>query len=769
MNFEEAKIDALEFFKGDELAADTFLKKYALTSKDGKTYFESTPKQTWRRLAKAGASVEENKEYWEEKFYKIFEDFKAVPQGSIMFALGNPYQKSSASNCFVFDVDDSIESIFDTAKEMARTYSYRGGCGLDISKLRPSSALVSNAAKSSSGASSFMDFYSYVTRMMGQNGRRGALMLTIDVSHPDIEQFIKMKHDLTKVTGANVSVKLTDKFMEAVEQDQDWVATFVTEHETIERKWKARELWGMIVESATKTAEPGLLFWDNVLNNSPADSYADVGFRTTCTNPCSELPLAPYDACTLLTMNLTKYTRNDFTENSFFDEKAFLADTEIATRFLDNVKTIDSELVPLDKQKDMAQRGRRIGMGIHGLGDTLANLRIKYDSEEGIDFIGKLFEKYTKKVYATSVELGKEKGIFPIFDAEKEKDNNFLQRIGYHGVPRRNIACMTVAPTGSVGILCQTSSGIEPVFRNSYRRRTKVHNNQDIKEGAKYFVDALGDRWLEYEVYHHNVKRYIELTGNTDLPDYFVTSDQIDWEKRVRIQAAITYWLDHSCSSTINLPKGTSTDIVSKIYFEAHKSGCKGITVYVDGSRDGVLITEESSKEDFQPKSAFKRPRKIPCDIYKIQADGEKWVVLIGLVDGKPYEVFCGKPNGIEFNKVDKGYIEKEVKGKYSLHIGEDLILKDISQIFTDIQGSMTRLISTSLRHGVDIHFVVQQLEKSDGAIHSFGKAISRVLKKYIKDGTKESGSKCPSCGQESLIREEGCVKCTSCGWTKCN
>ena len=817
--FEEAKKKSLEFFNGDDLAADSFLRKYALTTKDGKKFLETTPDAMWQRMAKAGAAVEKDKSKWEKEFYEVFKDFKAVPQGSIMFALGNTYQKSSCSNCFVFEVNDSIDgegSIFRTAEEMARTYSYRGGCGLDLSPLRPTGGIVENAAKFTSGAASWMEFYSNVTRMIGINGRRGALMLTMGIDHPDIELFTKMKQDITKVTGANVSIRITDDFMKAVEQDKDWVATFKTKHETISKKWKARDLWNTIVDSATRFAEPGILFWDNIIKNSPADCYSDVGFKTICTNPCSELPLSRYDSCTLLSMNLAKYTRNDFSKDAYFDEKEFFKDVYVATRFLDNVKTIDADAVPLPQQREIAKRGRRIGMGIHGLADAMANLGIKYDSKQGVDFIDKLFEKYTKAVYGASVELAKEKGAFPAFDAKKEKGNAFLERIGFAGIPRRNIACMTLAPTGTVSIVSQSSSGIEPVFRNSYTRRKKINHDlaADYAEklhsmlgkhlptfdeklaktlaedncatleidGKTIFVDQLGDFWEEFKVYHHNAERFIAM-GNKELTDVFVTSDQIDWEKRVEIQAAITHWLDHSCSSTINLPRGTTQETVAKIYLKAWKSGCKGMTVYVDGCRDCVLITNETKEKQKADKKAsdaktgsdgttyqaIKRPAKTPCDIYSITADSEKWVVMIGTVDGKPYEVFCGKPKkGIDIGKTEHGYIEKEGRGRYSLHIGPDTILKDISDIFDGTQGALTRMLSISLRHGIDIQYLVQQLEKSDGQITSFSKAISRVLKKYIKDGVKESGAKCQQCGQESLIRQEGCVTCSSCGWSKC-
>ena len=777
-NIDEAKAASLKFFNNDELATDAFIKKYALRDKNG-NILEKTPADMWRRMAVAGASVEEDKSLWEAKFYEAFADFKAVPQGSIMFALGNKHQKSSCSNCFVFDVEDSLESIADTSKEMMRTYSYRGGCGLDISKLRPADTQVNNAAIVSSGAASFMEHFSNITRMIGINGRRGALMLTIGIDHPDIELFATMKHDLRKVTGANVSIRITDEFMKAVEADKEWVATFTTtyqvkEPQTVSRKWRARDLWKIIVDSATKTAEPGILFWDNIINNSPADCYADLGYKTICTNPCSELPLENYGACTLLSMNLAKYTKKDFEADAFFDNKSFIADVAVATRFLDNVKTIDSEMMPLPQQREHAVQSRRIGMGIHGLADAMANLSIKYDSRAGVDFIDHLFENYTKAVYASSVELAKEKGPFPLFDAKREKGHAFLERIGFAGKPRRNIACMTLAPTGTVSLISQSSSGIEPVFRNGYTRRVKISHNMEVKadETKKVYTDGLGDKWLEYEVLHHNVERYVAKVGgnNKDIPDFFVTSDQIDWKKRVEIQAVITKWLDHSCSSTVNLPKGTTAETVGNIYLEAWKSGCKGMTVYVDGCRDGVLITEEG-RDMTKPKEerqAIARPAKVPCDIYKLTADGEKWVVMVGLVNGKPYEIFCGKPKNIDIGKVEKGYIEKETKGRYSLHIGEDMILRDISDIFNETQGAMTRLVSTLLRHGVDIQFIVQQIEKSDGTIVSFTKALARVLKKYITDGVKESGAKCQECGQESLIRSEGCVKCANCGWTKC-
>jgi ribonucleoside-diphosphate reductase alpha chain len=782
MKFEDAKKEALEFFKGDKLATDVFLKKYALTNKNGTDFLESTPVHMWKRMAKAGASIEKDKERWEREFFNIFQDFKAVPGGSIMFALGNSYQKSSCSNCFVFDVKDSLDgegSIFRTAEEMARTYSYRGGCGLDISPLRPSSALVDNAAKTSSGAASFMDYYSYITRLIGINGRRGALMITMSVDHPDIELFTTMKHDSTKVTGANVSIRITDEFMKAVEKDQEWEATFKTNHETVSKKWRARALWKIIVDSATNTAEPGILFWDNIIKNSPADCYADAGFKTISTNPCSELPLAAYDACTLLSMNLQRYVRNHFKDDAYFDEKQFFKDVSVATRFLDNVKSIDSKLLPLEKQREKALAGRRIGMGMHGLADALAYLKIKYDSEQGVKWIGTLFEKYTKAVYAASVELAKEKGAFPVFNAKKEKGHPFLERIGFAGIPRRNIACMTVAPTGSVSIISQTSTGIEPHFRFTYTRKRKINHNEAVTDGMRTETNKVGEVFQLYQVDEAIATYYKSLTKHADLPGWFVSSDQIDWKKRVEIQGAITKWLDHSCSSTVNLPRGTSSDVVGKIYMEAWKSGCKGITVYVEGCRDGILVSEEETARKGSPSSnepkrgdIIVRPEKVPCDIYRITADGDHWIVAVGLVENKPYEIFCGKQKKVLIealgSKINEGYIEKVKRGQYSLHVG-GFVLNDISDLFTDTQGALTRMISTSLRHGVDIKFIVQQLEKSDGELYSFNKAISRVLKKYIAEGEKENGSTCPQCGGTDIRRQGGCPTCSDCGYSKCS
>ncbi len=765
--------DTLKFFGGDELATDVYLKKYAVTKPDG-SIIEFLPTQMWERMAVAAASVEKNPSKWQEKFYEVLSGWRAVPQGSIMFALGNPYQKSSCSNCFTIPIkDDSLEAIFDTAKEMSRTYSYRGGVGIDISPLRPAGSLVSNAARTSTGAWSFMDFYSYVTRLIGQHGRRGALMITIEDRHPDLINFITSKTNKSKITGANISVKISDAFMKAVESDDKWVMEFKTKHELIHKEMPAREIWDLLVKTATETAEPGILFWDNILKESPADCYADVGFKTTCVNPCSELPLADYDACTLLSHNLTTYTRKDFTPDAYFDFDQLEQDIHISTRFLDNIKTIDLELMPLKRQREVAAKGRRIGMGTNGLADALANLRIKYDSDEAIEFVGKLYEFFAKTVYQTSVELGKEKGVFPIFDAKKEKGHPFLERIGFAGKARRNMACLTCAPTGSLSAICQTSSGIESVFRNLYTRRRKITHNEAINiPKSQLYKDEMGDLWQEYKVVHHNVSRYLALKGlestpDVKLPKYFVESHQINWDKRIKLQSTMQKFIDHSISATVNLPVGTSPDEVKKIYEAAHRYGCKGCTVYVDQSRTGVLITNDAPAKIVKT-NAPKRPKDMQCDVHHITVKGELYFVMVGMLNNEPYEVFAGK-NGLFDSKVKTGVITKVKRGQYQATLDDETIIDNIGEHITDEQAAVTRLISLSLRHGADIKHCVSVLEKVPGDLQNFAKCIARTLKKYIPDNTKVTGFTCLSCGSDNIVRTLGCKQCLDCGWSACN
>jgi ribonucleoside-diphosphate reductase alpha chain len=784
---ELSREDTLRFFNGDKFATDTFLNKYAVTGPDG-TLEEYLPEQMWQRMAKAAASVEQNVDHWERRFLDVLNDWKAVPQGSIMFALGNPYQKSSCSNCFVIPIhEDSLEGIFDAAKEMAQTYAYRGGVGIDITPLRPDGAVVSNAARTSTGAWSYMDFYSYITRLIGQHGRRGALMLTIGDSHPDLLNFITAKTDLTKVTGANISLKISDAFMRALENDQSWTMDFSTSHEVITKQLPASEIWDLIIKCATETAEPGILFWDTIKKESPADCYADEGFETICTNPCAEIPLPAYDACTLLSMNLTKYVNNAFAENAEFDFSRFAEDVAVAVRFLDNVKEIDLNLMPLEKQREVAAKGRRIGMGTNGLGDTLANLGLKYDTDEAIEFVDKLYEFFAKTVYGASADLAKEKGAFPIFDAEKEKDNPFLNRIGMAGVPRRNIAALTCAPTGSLSTLCQTSSGVEPVFRNAYIRRRKInHNESSTVPPENLYKDAVGDLWEVYAVIHHNVNHFAKEALGVDLfessqheerkkafesiedqlPDYFVESDTIDWEMRVRIQATMQKWIDHAISSTCNLPKGTPVETVKKVYEAAYKAGCKGFTVYVDGCRDGVLVTEDENSEPtaIEKTQAPKRPKDMEADVYHVSKAGTGYFVMVGLLDGEPYEVFAGK-NGFIPKSVKKAVVTKVKRGQYRAVLDNGEVIENLGEHITDEEAAITRLMSLSLRHGADIKYCVDVLQRVPGDMNNFARVMSRAIKHYIPDGTVNTSM---SEDGKTWIHEEGCVRCLETGETKC-
>ena len=791
-SYDEVYSATLNYFNGDDLAANVFVTKYALKDVDG-NYLEKTPDDMHYRLAKEFARIEakfEKNALSEEQIFDFLKNFRQiVPQGSPMAGIGNNYQNISLSNCSVIKPpEDTMSSIFNTARDMANLYKRRFGVGTDLSKLRPSGAPVSNAAKTSTGAYSFADFYSNVTKVIGQNSRRGALMLTMDVRHPDIENFITMKHDLKKVTSANVSVKLTNDFMERVEKDEVFILRWPVDSESpkITREVKAKDLWNLIISSATKYAEPGLFFWDTILENLPAQCYADVGFEHYSTNPCGELPLSE-DSCRLISMNLKNLVINSFSSDACIDWMALEKMVVFAQRLSDDL--VELELEKLDNlikcsdtedEKDLFRRlkkscadGRRTGLGTHGLADLLARICLAYDSDEALVVVEKIYMTIRNVSYQASVDLARERGSFPVWNWEKEKDNAFIKRlpgklqdeIRIYG--RRNIANLTNAPTGSVSILSQTSSGIEPVFRNVYTRRRKLSGGPDERID---FVDASGDKWQEFDVSHHNVEEWQAVNPKKKLPKYFVESDNINWEKRVQVQATITKYIDHSISSTINLPAGTKESTVGEIYMQAWKLGCKGITVYVDKCRDGVLIT---GKDD----NTVKRPEALDCAIYHISVKGEKWIVLVGLMRGKPYEIFGGsEEDSIEIpKKYTTGKIIKtksSLKNRYDLHFGEDGVIKDIVKMFDSAAYSTyTRLISLHLRHGININFLVEQLLKDpDNDMTSFTRAISRVLKKYIEDGTKVTSEKtCGACGQDSLRYMDGCISCSNCGWSKCS
>ena len=802
----EVREATLDYFDGDELATNVFMTKYCLRDNKG-NYIEKTPDDMHRRIASEFARMEDkfigrkSNHLTESEIYSYLKNFKyIVPQGSPMMGIGNNYVNVSLSNCVVVEnPKDSISSIMDAGKDIANLFKRRCGVGLDISDLRPEGAPVNNSARTTTGAWSFADFYSYVCRMIGQNGRRGALMISMDVRHPDIQEFVKMKHDLTKVTGANVSVKITDDFMEAVRDGEEFTLRFPVDAETPTHisSINAVELWNDIVESATKTAEPGLLMWDNITKNLPAHSYPQ--FQTKTTNPCGEIPLSAYDSCRLISLNLKHLVQDAFTENASFDFNKLREIAAVGMRLSDNLVELELEkleniraVADSDDEKelwtklcDAAANGRRTGLGTHGLADAVARMNLAYDSDEALALIEQIYETIRDTAYTESCYLAQERGAFPVFDWEIESNNAFIQRlpneiqelIQAHG--RRNISILTNAPTGSVSIMSQTSSGLEPVFKNFYIRRRKLsHNETNVTPD---FVDDLGDRWLEYKVFHHNVREYLNLLETEDIPEFFVESDSIDWSQRVAIQAAIQRSIDHSISSTINLPKGTAPEVVGKLYQQGWELGLKGITVYVDGSRTGVLLTENDKQEGeaFPQNRAPKRPLELDCNIHHTTIKGEKWVVMVGLLDGKPYEVMGGLSNLIEIPRgkatgVLVKHPRKTVNSIYDLRVGtngDTVIIKDLVKVFDNANHSaFTRMISLGLRHGANIQYVVEQLQKDkDSDMFSFARCIARILKNYIPDGQQATEKTCPECNAEGgLIYVEGCVTCTMCGYAKC-
>jgi len=797
---EEVEESTLNYFEGDALASNVWITKYCLKDKSG-NFLEKNPDDMHHRLAKEFSRAEQkfNGEGMlsESEIFGYLKDFKyIVPQGSPMMGIGNSYVNVSLSNCVVVaPPEDDISSIMNTAKDLANLFKRRCGVGLDISKLRPEGTSVNNSAGTTSGAWSFSDLYSYVCRMIGQNGRRGALMISMDIRHPDIEKFVTMKSDMTKVTGANVSVKITNEFMKAVEDDQDFELRFPVDSEepAIKRTVKAKELWDLMVTTATTTAEPGLLMWDNICDYLPANEYKS--FKTECVNPCAELPLSSYDSCRLISINLKNFVNNPFEDTSEFDFKKFDKVVSVAMRMSDDLVELELEKLqnikavsdqPEEKELweklySTCSKGRRTGLGTHGLADAIARLGLAYDSPEAAGVIDKIYEMLKISSYSESVRLAETRGAFPEFDWDTEKSNKYIKdlpkflrdKISRFG--RRNISILTNAPTGSVSIMSRTSSGLEPVFRNSYIRRRKMDHNETSEPD---FVDDLGDRWREFEVHHHNVREYLELMKTDKVPDFFVESDNINWMERINLQSVIQRHIDHSISSTINLPKGTKPSVVGELYFEGWKAGLKGITVYVDGSRTGVLVTKGSKSKGFSQRDAPKRPEELRCEIHRPTIRGEEWTILVGHMNNSPYEIMGGLSTLIEIpKKYDRGAIIKHPRRStnsvYDLKFGEDgeeVVIKNIVKVFDNPNHSVfTRMISLALRHGSGVQYVVEQLQKDkDSDMFSFSKVVARVLKKYIKDGIKASDRTCPECKQEGLIYIDGCATCTSCGYAKC-
>jgi ribonucleoside-diphosphate reductase alpha chain len=801
-SYEESLLISTEYFRGDELAAKVFLDKYSLKNND-KEILESNPVQMHRRIAKEFARIEKNKfknPFTEDEIFSWLDKFKyIVPQGSQMFGIGNNYQVISLSNCYVVEPpEDSYGGILKTDQQLVQISKRRGGVGVDLSKLRPAGAPTKNAAASSTGIESWMERFSNSIREVAQNGRRGALMETIDVKHPDIEKFISIKNDTSKVTGANISVRLSDEFLNAVDKDLDFELQWPVDSKnpSIQKTVRAKNIWDKIIDSAWLRAEPGLLFWSNITENNVIDCYKDFGFKTVSTNPCSELPLCIFDSCRLLIQNLYSYIINPFTKNSSFDWNLFYTHAKISQRLMDDVIDLELEKIDqiIDKIKNDPEQenikreelfiwveirkkcinGRRTGLGITATGDMLAALNIGYGTEESINFVEKVHKTQKLASFESSMEMAKEIGTFPIWNWELEKDSKFLLQIKeenqelYKNISkygRRNIGNLTIAPTGSVSLLTQTSSGIEPLFMlKPYTRRKKVNPND--KNARVDFTDPNGDTWQEFEVYHPKLKIWMEISGEKDWtksPWYNYCAEDIDWKNRVKLQAAAQKHIDHAISSTLNLPEDVTKEKVSEIYETAWKSGCKGITIYRKNCRTGVLVEKQDKKCEFE-----KRPKELNCDVYHCKVKGEEYFCLIGLNKcGNPYEVFAGK-NGVISKNIEKGSIHRQKRGHYQVYNGDELILDNLTDYLTDDGEALTRMLSMALRHNVGLPYVLQQLEKVEGDLFILSKAIARCLKKYVEDGVKISGESCGECGQESLIRENGCKLCKNCGFSAC-
>ena len=798
---------SIDYFGGEDLPAKVFLDKYALRDND-LNLLEATPDDMFERIASEIAKVEKKKfkDPWtKEQIKEYIQGFKRIiPQGSPMYGIGNVYQYVSLSNCFAVEPPvDSYGGICLTDQEIVQISKRRGGVGTDLSHLRPCGSPTTNAAKTSTGILSFMDRYSRTIREVGQSGRRGALLLSISVHHPEILAFATVKRDLTKITGANISIRLSDEFLEAVKKRTTYEQRFPVDSKNpkISNMVDAREVWMKIIDNAHAMAEPGLLFWDNIIKESPADCYSKFGFSTISTNPCGEVPLCANDSCRLLLLNLLTYVKDPFTRKAEFDHNTFRADAKIAQRMQDDI--IDLEIASLkrivekikkdpeeDDKKEVelklwektiykAEMGRRTGTGITALGDTLAALGVKYGSTKSISVVGEIYKTLKLGCYESSVEMAKELGPFKMWDRKLEKNNPFLLRIKeeepelykeMQKYGRRNVSLLTTAPAGSVSILTQTTSGIEPCFQISYKRRKKI--NQNDEDARVDYIDQTGDKWQEFDIYHPTVKKWMEITGETDIvksPWYGSCADDINWKNRVKLQAEAQKHVDHSISSTVNLPEDVTVGEVAEIYEAAWELDLKGITVYRKNCRTGVLVdnTKEEKTASITKTHAPKRPSILKCDVYHTTSRGEQYFVIVGLFGDDPYEVFAGKDGTIK-KSVKSGNIKKIKRGVYSLLSDNgEVILDDICDKIENEQESTTRMISFGLRHGGDISFAVDQLERTKGDMLSFAKALSRVLKKYIPDNSCVHGETCKKC-HSSLVRIEGCVTCLSCGFSKC-
>lgn len=834
---EEALKASAEYFGGDELAASVFINKYALKDSKGNLY-EKTPDDMHRRIAREIFRIE--KKYptplEEGEIFELLKHFKyIIPQGGPMSGIGNDFQISSLSNCFVIGNEaDSYGGIIKLDEEQAQLMKRRGGVGHDLSHIRPKGSPVKNSALTSTGIVPFMERFSNSTREVAQDGRRGALMLTVSSKHPDSEDFIDAKLDLGKITGANISVKIDDEFMEAVTQKKPYVQQFPIDSDQpkVTKEIDASNIWNKLVYNAWKSAEPGILFWDTVIRESVPDCYADQGFKTVSTNPCGEIPLTPYDSCRLLAINLYGYVDNPYTKKASFNFELFAEHSRLAQRIMDDI--IDLELEQIDKIlekinndpeahvirrtetelwekiREKAIQGRRTGIGITAEGDMLAALGYRYGTDEAIDFSIKVHKTLALNAYRSSVHLAAERGSFPIFDMKKEKDNPFMNRLfeadpelkkemDKHG--RRNIALLTVAPTGSTSILSQTTSGIEPVFMVSYKRRKKINPND--KNSKTSFIDEVGDHWEEYNVFHHNFITWLEINGYDveevkNMPDdklqkiiakspyYRATANDVDWVQKVKMQGEIQKWVDHSISVTVNLPETATVDLVNELFLTGWESGCKGITIYRDGSRSGVLVNDKKDNEDttrvFTVHHSPKRPRKLEAEVVRFMNNKEKWIAVVGLMDGKPYEIFTGlaEETFVLPQEIKKAWVlkVKDNKGKtrydfqFQDKYGYKVTYEGLSRSFNKEYWNYAKLISGVLRHGMPMTNVVELisgLNLNDEAINTWKKGVVRALKKFIPDGTIAVKETCENCGETTgLVYIEGCLTCNSCGHSAC-
>ena len=839
VQYADAVAASKEYFGGDELAATVWVSKYALKDSAGNIY-ESSPEQMHYRLARELARIENKygEPLSEQEIFDLLDHFRyIIPQGGPMTGIGNNLQVASLSNCFVIghkNPADSYGGIFRMDEEQVQLMKRRGGVGHDLSHIRPSGSPVLNSALTSTGIVPFMERYSNSTREVAQDGRRGALMLSISIKHPDAEKFIDAKLDTNKVTGANVSVKIDDEFMRSAIEGRTYTQQFPinADKPKFVQNIDASKLWAKIIHNAWKSAEPGVLFWDTIIRESVPDCYADEGFVTVSTNPCGEIPLCPYDSCRLLAINLYSYVENPFTKEASFNFDLFKSHVHKAMHLMDDI--IDLELEKIDliiekiasdpedkdvrrveldlwhKIKDMALKGRRTGLGITAEGDMLAALGLRYGSNKALDFATKVHQTLAVEAYRESVNMARVRGAFTVFNAEKEKDNPMINRLKAADASlyeemvkygRRNIAMLTIAPTGTTSLMSQTTSGIEHVFRPVYKRRRKINPSDRDNKVVSTFTDEQGQVFEEYNVYHHKFVDWLRINGydisrldtisDEELekwvaasPYHKATANDIDWVAKVKMQGAIQKWVDHSISVTVNLPNNISEEIVADVYRTAWESGCKGITVYRDGCRAGVLVDKKSKKAEKKCEEATgenRRPKSIPADVIRFKNGSEMWIAFVGMVDGRPYEIFTGKIEDDAMYippKITKGNIIKvrEEDGtkrydfQYTDRYGYTNTIGGISRLFDESFWNYAKLISGVLRYNMPIEKVVSLIDGlhlDDENINTWKNGVKRALKQYIEDGTRSKG-KCPQCGQENMAYQNGCLTCLSCGYSKC-